>query len=237
MIRHIFLLFFAFWGGFLWAQTGTYADSIIPKHPRFQSHFIEAQRSFSPSDSFDIVFTGSSSIRGWKTLKEDFAPYRVLNMGFGGSTLVDMNLRFPEWIRPLRAKVVVLYVGENDLSLPYAMLPHILEQFNLLMSQLVLHWPRTQLVYISVKPSIKSAEFLEKQQAFNAMAKERILALKQQTGRCHWLSIHDEMLDDAGRAKRSLFLKDGLHLNAEGYHLWKKKIRPIIDSLLAVKTY
>ena len=32
------------------------------------------------------VFYGSSSIRLWATLAEDFDP-RVLNLGFGGSTL------------------------------------------------------------------------------------------------------------------------------------------------------
>jgi hypothetical protein len=36
-----------------------------------------------------ILFTGSSSIRYWKTLVEDMAPLQVLNRGFGGYT----NLR------------------------------------------------------------------------------------------------------------------------------------------------
>ncbi len=237
MFRLATLVCLAFLGGFIFAQTGTYADSIVPKHPRFQSHFAEAHAQFSPKDSFDVIFIGSSSIRGWKNLKEDFSPYRVMNMGFGGSTLVDLNLRFPEWIRPLRAKVVVLYIGENDLSLPYATLPDILEQFNLLMSQLVLHWPRTHLVYISVKPSIKSAEFLEKQQAFNTMAKEIIHGMNQKNKRCTWVNLHHEMLDGTGKAKRSLFLKDGLHMNTEGYALWKRKLRPVIDSLLLPNNY
>jgi hypothetical protein len=34
-----------------------------------------------------IVFTGSSSVRFWKTLEEDMAPLPVVNRGFGGSQI------------------------------------------------------------------------------------------------------------------------------------------------------
>ncbi|EDN72761.1 conserved hypothetical protein [Beggiatoa sp. SS] len=36
-----------------------------------------------------IVFVGSSSITGWKTLKKDMAPLKVINRGFGGSQAAD----------------------------------------------------------------------------------------------------------------------------------------------------
>src|SRR4030095_13498966 len=36
-----------------------------------------------------ILFIGSSSIRLWKTLAEDFPQHRVLNRGFGGSEIAD----------------------------------------------------------------------------------------------------------------------------------------------------
>jgi len=37
------------------------------------------------------VFYGSSSIRLWKTLKEDFAPLSVINHGFGAATFPEMT--------------------------------------------------------------------------------------------------------------------------------------------------
>ena len=36
-----------------------------------------------------IIFYGSSSIRRWKTLSQDFIGYPVVNCGFGGSRLSD----------------------------------------------------------------------------------------------------------------------------------------------------
>ena len=37
-----------------------------------------------------ILFTGSSSIRFWATLKSDFPGHNVINRGFGGSEMTDL---------------------------------------------------------------------------------------------------------------------------------------------------
>ena len=55
----------------------------------------------NPPPSGVTLFVGSSSIRLWKTLEQDFARHQVLNRGFGGSTLVD------------------LYGYLNDIVIPY----------------------------------------------------------------------------------------------------------------------
>ena len=51
-----------------------------------------------------ILFTGSSSIRMWKNLQESFPGYNVLNRGFGGSTLADLDRYLPGYRFPYRAK-------------------------------------------------------------------------------------------------------------------------------------
>src|SRR5436305_22505 len=45
----------------------------------------------NPPPKGAIVFTGASAIRRWTSLTEDFAGYRVLNRGFGGSEIVDVT--------------------------------------------------------------------------------------------------------------------------------------------------
>ena len=45
-----------------------------------------------------ILFTGSSSIRMWENLQQSFPDYKVLNRGFGGSTLADLDLYLPHTI-------------------------------------------------------------------------------------------------------------------------------------------
>jgi hypothetical protein len=44
-----------------------------------------------------IIFYGSSSIRRWKTLSQDFIGYPVVNCGFGGSRLSDCLRYVPPW--------------------------------------------------------------------------------------------------------------------------------------------
>ena len=62
--------------------------------PKRFSNEIESQLKEAPfkkSDRELIVFTGSSSIRFWMNLKDDFIEYDVLNRGFGGSIFSDLN--------------------------------------------------------------------------------------------------------------------------------------------------
>src|ERR1700761_279364 len=61
------------------------------------------------------VFYGSSSFRLWDTLATDFDP-RVLNLGFGGSTLEACDYFFDRLVSPLRPRSLLLYAGDNDLG-------------------------------------------------------------------------------------------------------------------------
>ena len=63
-----------------------------------------------------IVFYGSSSIRRWKTLSQDFVGYPVVNCGFGGSRLSDCVRYVSRLVLRLKPVAVVMYAGDNDLA-------------------------------------------------------------------------------------------------------------------------
>src|SRR5258708_6485384 len=63
-----------------------------------------------------IVFVGSSSIRFWSTLKNDFEGLPVVNRGFGGSELADAVNFADRIIIPYAPREVVIYSGANDLA-------------------------------------------------------------------------------------------------------------------------
>lgn len=232
MFQIILITVFLLILGNLSAQTGTYADSILPRHPRFESQLQPLRTQAARSDSFDVVFTGSSSIRGWKTLTEDFAPLRSANFGFGGSTLVDLLLQAPTFLYSLKTKLLVVYCGENDISLEYASIDDIFENFVLLMQNLRLNMPGTRVIFVSVKPSPKSREFLEKQRDFNRMARAYLLKQNEKFPRFTWVNIFDSMLNASGVPKAELFLRDKLHMNENGYRIWTRQLKPVIDSVL-----
>src|SRR5687767_8200176 len=51
-----------------------------------------------------VLFVGSSSIRMWQSLREDFPGVNVINRGFGGSHLEDLVFFAPKIVFPYRPK-------------------------------------------------------------------------------------------------------------------------------------
>ncbi len=63
-----------------------------------------------------IVFTGSSSIRFWKTLEQDMAPLPVINRGFGGAKIKQVTYYADQIVLPYHPQAIVLFAGTNDLG-------------------------------------------------------------------------------------------------------------------------
>ena len=66
-----------------------------------------------------IVFYGSSTIRLWKNLEKNFPKHNVLNLGFGGAFIESLEKYFETLFCFECPKIIVLYLGGNDLSLNY----------------------------------------------------------------------------------------------------------------------
>src|SRR5262245_15054396 len=69
----------------------------------------------NPPPNGALLFIGSSTIRLWKTLAEDFPEQRVINRGFGGSEIVDATHFAERLIFPHVPRMVFLRAGGNDL--------------------------------------------------------------------------------------------------------------------------
>ena len=63
-----------------------------------------------------ILFIGSSSIRKWKTAEYFNYKSSIINRGFGGSHISDINYYFNTIILAYKPKIIVLYAGDNDTS-------------------------------------------------------------------------------------------------------------------------
>src|SRR5271165_5563318 len=79
------------------------------------SAYEKADRKNPPKPGV-IVFTGSSSIRFWESLASDMKPLEVINRGFGGSRVAQVNQYASRIVLPYQPRAVVLYAGDNDLS-------------------------------------------------------------------------------------------------------------------------
>jgi lysophospholipase L1-like esterase len=186
--------------------------------------FEESDRKAPPKPGV-IVFTGSSSIRFWKTLPDDMKPLDVINRGFGGSQIEHVNEYASRIVIPYRPRAVVLYAGDNDLSWPWSKSPEaVFADFQEFVSIVHGDLPDTWIYYISIKPSKLRWTNWTKIQATNRMIRD--FAASQE--RVQFIDVASAMLDAQGHPRADLLRIDGLHPNAKCYALWTSIIKPVL---------
>lgn len=179
------------------------------------------QDKMPPRDG--VVFVGSSTIRLWK-LDQSFPELHAINRGFGGSHLADSVHFAPRIVLKYQPRVVVLYAGDNDLAgrkTPEQVVADFKEFATLIHKEL----PKTKLVYLSIKPSVKRWNIWDKGQKANAL----IEASCKDDPRCVFLDISPAILGDDHKPRPELFRADGLHLNEKGYAQVAILLRPLLN--------
>jgi lysophospholipase L1-like esterase len=168
-----------------------------------------------------VLLIGSSSIRLWQSLAEDFPGTKVINRGFGGSEIADSTFYVERIVTPYRPQMVLLYAGDNDLA--NGKTPRqVFEDYKAFVSRVRLKLPAARIAFISIKPSPARASLLRSQIEANALIKEYASRDK----RLIYIDVFTPMLGGDGSPRPELFGPDGLHLNKEGYRLWKTLIAP-----------
>jgi lysophospholipase L1-like esterase len=174
-----------------------------------------------------LLFYGSSSIRLWETLHEDFADYKPVNLGFGGSTLAACDWFFDRLVAPFHPGSMIVYAGDNDLG--DGRHP---EEVFIFFQQLVARTRRQfgsiPLAFISVKPSISRWNIVDSIRYANKIIEEEI---RRQGDNLHFINVYTRMTDNAGYPKREFLDPDGLHINEKGYALWKGIIRQYLSTI------
>lgn len=170
-----------------------------------------------------VLFVGSSSIRGWRTVKDDFPNFPVINRGFGGSHLEDANHYFAEIVLPYKPKLIVLYSGENDITAGKTV-EHVVADYKSFVNLVRERLPKSRLIFISLKPSPARWEQRDKFQRANSLIKAETEKDKRQM----FVDVCQPMLNERGEPKSEIFLGDKLHMNAEGYKIWREVLTPYI---------
>jgi len=97
-----------------WAESPAVAN---PDPARFAAEierFAASDRQHAvPADG--VLFVGSSSIRMWPTA-ESFPGLPVINRGFGGSHVSDVNHFAERVVLKYSPRVIVFYAGDNDVA-------------------------------------------------------------------------------------------------------------------------
>ena len=191
----------------------------------------EAVDKTNPPPKEAVLFIGSSSIRMWKTLAQDFPAYRVINRGFGGSQISD-SIHFAERIViPYQPRVIVFYAGGNDINAGKS--PETVANDFKTFARIVREkLPTTQLVYISVAPNPARWAQIGRVREANRLIRD----YTAKESNLSFIDVHPHMLGDDGQPKPDIYLPDRLHMNEKGYEIWKRVAKEHLKSLAPTRS-
>ena len=164
-----------------------------------------------------VVFTGSSSVRMWNTIQEDFPSINAINTGFGGSHFTDLIQYQEELIFRFNPDKIFIYEGDNDVSAEKAPVD-ILVSAAMLYGAIRTRFPEAEIYLISPKPSISRWHLKNEYEQTNGLLK-RFCELNPNLT---WVDVWSPMLGENGEPKADIFLEDDLHMNAKGYDIWQE---------------
>lgn len=185
----------------------------------------------SPPTPGGVVLLGSSNVRMWNTLADDFPGMNVLNRGVGGCRLAELVEFAPRLIAAARPRVVVVSAGTNDIA-SGATTAEIRAAFEDLVAVVRREAPTATLVFLAISPTIKRWEQLDRQIAANAAIKE-VIEAQARDGALFYLDTNAAFLGPDGKPAAECFLDDLQHPSTIGNSRRAEVIRPVLKSLLA----
>jgi len=185
--------------------------------------FEKADRT-NPPPQGAVLFIGSSTIRLWKTLRQDFPEYKVINRGFGGSQIADSIYYADRIVIPYKPKMIVFYAGGNDINAGKTP-EKVCEDFKMFVERVRAKLPEVRIAYMSTGPSPARWAQVEKQKKVNELIREYIIG----AGNMDYIDVFDVFLGPDGKPLENLFVKDKLHNSDEGYKIRVKAVRPYLE--------
>ena len=178
----------------------------------------------NPPPKGAILFIGSSTVRMWKTLAQDFSQHQVINRGFGGSQIVDATHFASRVIFPYAPKAIYLRSGGNDLWAGKSA-EEVFGDFTNFVATVHAKLPASDIIYISLCPCNSRWKQAEVTKTLNGLVADFIKGKEH----LRYIEIYDMAQGADNKPRAELFLKDQLHFNADGYKLLADRVRPDLD--------
>lgn len=192
-----------------------------PDPARF-THEIAAFMKQEPEKG-GIVFVGSSNIRLWPHLKEDFPGLPIVNRGFGGSLANDLIVYFDTVVARHEPKLIVAYAGGNDIEKKLTV-QEVFDDCTKFLTMTHTRFPKARVILNSVKIAPRRALQIPQVNELNQRLQTWCAAKD-------WLRFLDSasyLADAQGLPIPSYYRTDDLHLNDSGYAKWQAILDPVL---------
>jgi lysophospholipase L1-like esterase len=179
-----------------------------------------------------ILFVGSSSIRLWSTLKEDMAPYPVIQRGFGGSNSPAVLQYIERIAYPHRLDAVVIFVANDITGSTGDLTPEqSSENFGKIVKLLRAKFKKQPIFVVEITPCMSRWKKWSVIQQDNALLK----SLCKKGKHLYFIETAASYLNEKGEPRDELFRDDHLHLNPSGYKIWSALIKAEIEKRIKDK--
>jgi lysophospholipase L1-like esterase len=169
-----------------------------------------------------IVFAGSSSIRMWSQLKQDFPGLPVINHGFGGSVSNDLIVHFDTVVARHEPKLLVTYSG-NDLHKKLTV-SEAFADYTGFLNLAHQRFPELRVIVTSVKVARSRAAEIPRVHELNA----RLEVWSAERDWVRYLDCTSYLSDADGDPIPEYFRADELHLSPAGYSKWHELLEPVV---------
>lgn len=176
-----------------------------------------------PERDSAIVFLGNS-ITAQCEWAELFDNSRIINRGIPGDATDGILVRLPHILKH-NPKKIFLMIGVNDLF--YHEIPYIIENYKKIVEEIITKSPNTQLYIQSVLP-------INNKVKHSIIDNETIRNLNEQIKEISdynhliYIDLYSKLIDDKEDLNAD-FTKDGIHLNGNGYMIWKNEIEKYVQ--------
>ncbi|MBR9845748.1 MAG: hypothetical protein GYB35_06375 [Algicola sp.] len=194
-----------------------YSNSPFGIHYDFKLDFFKSM----PTKSNEIIFLGDSltAMSNWNEL---FEKEKIKNRGISGDKINGVIYRLDEVVR-FNPDKIFLMIGVNDLGMQRK-LEDIISNYEILINLILSKTPETKLYIQSILPTKnqvarQNSDILEINKELVQLSKKYKLT---------FINLFDIFKTEDNELNMD-FSYDGLHLNAEGYLLWKKTILKYVE--------
>ncbi|WP_106916238.1 GDSL-type esterase/lipase family protein [Chryseobacterium aurantiacum] len=195
------------------------------KKPMFWQDIQEfkKQDQQNPPSRDAILFLGSSSFTKWTDVADYFPTKTIINRGFGGSRLTDLNYFADDLLAPYQPKQIIIYCGENDFADNHQLKAQkVVKRYKTLYRKIRERFPNIEVDYISIKYSPSREKLWPQMKEAN----KRIAAFMKKEPNAEFIDVTKAMEDANGNVRKDIFVEDMLHFKPEGYQIWTKVMNP-----------
>ena len=205
-------------GGFSYLMSKMKTKSLAGVYEHRKNHFKEL-----PMQKDAIVMLGNSLTQSceWSELLEN---PKMVNRGISGDMTGGLLMRLNEITQHNPAKIFLM-IGVNDLSIHS--IADILKNYEAIVADVLLTTPSTKLYLQSILPVNNQVRNGGKSNSDILLLNKEIENIATENGLV-FINLHPLFLDVDGQLDSSL-TQDGIHLDANGYLIWKKELQKHLD--------